>query len=67
MQVQKHFKTFHVYNFLLNFKVGCKYWKSNQDQDALDAIGATDHSDVCLTFLFTSHKFGGTLGKLAIL
>ena len=53
-----------IYNFQLHLTVGCKFWRSNQDQEALDAIGATDHSDVCLTFLFTSHKFGGTLGKL---
>ena len=59
-----YFYFVHSLNFLTT--VGCKSWRSDQDQELLDTIGKTDYSDVCLTFLFTSHKFGGTLGNFAM-
>ena len=42
--------------------VGCKKWYNGQDDKFLEEHARRDHSDVCLTFLFTSHDFGSTLG-----
>jgi len=42
--------------------VGCKKWYNGEDDKFLEEHARRDHSDVCLTFLFTSHDFGSTLG-----
>ena len=43
--------------------VGCQHWSPSQDEAILDYHAQTEHSDVCLAFLFTSHPFGTTLGQ----
>ena len=42
--------------------VGCRRWSLGEDDQFLEEHARRDHSDVCLTFLFTSHDFGSTLG-----
>ena len=42
--------------------VGCQHWSPSQDEAILDYHAQTEHSDVCLAFLLTTHPFGTTLG-----
>ena len=42
--------------------VGCRQWRPEQDGKMLDYHALTNHEDVCLSFLFTSHHLGDTLG-----
>ena len=46
--------------------VGCKKWRPSQDEAMLEAHASTDHSDVCLSYLFTSHVFKGVLGNISL-
>ncbi len=43
--------------------VGCKQWRPEQDAKMLDYHALSNHEDVCLSFLFTSHSLGDTLGE----
>ena len=45
--------------------VSCKRWDKGDDLAMLEAHATTDHSDVCLSYLFTSHDFGGVLGNIS--
>ena len=38
-------------------------WGTSQGEAMLDTHAATDHSDVCLSYLFTARDFRGTLGN----
>ena len=42
--------------------VGCVVWGPDQDAHMLEQHARSDHSDVCLAFIFTSHNFAATLG-----
>ena len=42
--------------------VSCKSWRESEYYAMLEAHATTDHSDVCLSYLLTSHDFNGTLG-----
>ena len=37
--------------------VSCRVWGAYEDGKMLEAHAKTDHSDVCLSFLFTAHQF----------
>ena len=44
--------------------VSCKSWDKGEDLAMLEAFSSTDHSDVCLSYIFTSHDFNGVVGKI---
>ena len=48
---------------LMLISVGCKQWRPEQDAKMLDYHARSNHEDVCLSFLFTSHSLGDTLGE----
>ena len=45
--------------------VSCKSWTRGEDEAMLEAHATTDHSDVCLSYLFTSHDFDDVLGNIS--
>ena len=45
--------------------VSCKSWNTGEDEAMLEAHATTDHSDVCLSYLFTAHDFNGVLGNIS--
>ena len=56
--------------FLLFVVVSCQTWRKSpalpkQDEAMLEAHATTDHSDVCLSYLFTAHDFNGVLGNIS--
>jgi len=42
--------------------VACTNWGKTDDDEFLEEHARTNHSDTCLTFIWTSHDFGATLG-----
>lgn len=52
----------HTLVLFTHHSVGCRQWRPEQDGKMLDFHATTNHEDVCLSFLFTSHHLGDTLG-----